>query len=375
MLNGLKNFVLYKLIRVLDSHFEKRWSSAHDWWEPNLCEPTVQLALRDLCRPGDVVFDVGANHGDLTVLMSRLVGPRGQVCAFEASPRNMPRLQHQLARNGCQNVRITHAAICSDSAGRIGMEYGSHDGADRLADPSVSRKADARVERLCLDDYVDHFGVAPKLVKMDIEGAEYDAICGFRRTIDRVRPWMILEVEPERPKPLELLASLSYRFVDLCNYRSINSTAELVAGVSVGNVLCYPSEAPPPGYQSITMTPYATVNASAFKRYDSAGLICVNPVKLPAGRYAMTVDFRCGTGSREFQAGFRENGRDVFRYVSSSPDWIRQSYRQWTWHATEPTEIEFFFNFPRGEFDPDFSVEKIEIQRVEGPTFTKVSQL
>jgi hypothetical protein len=57
-----------------------------NWWERSFWEPTVALAIRDHCRPGDVVFDVGANAGALSLLMSRLVGPRGIVCAFEASP-------------------------------------------------------------------------------------------------------------------------------------------------------------------------------------------------------------------------------------------------------------------------------------------------
>ena len=58
-----------------------------NWWEQSFWEPTVALAIRDHCRPGDVVFDVGANAGALALMMSRLVGPRGIVCAFEASPR------------------------------------------------------------------------------------------------------------------------------------------------------------------------------------------------------------------------------------------------------------------------------------------------
>ena len=44
------------------------------WYEENLWEPTVQIILKDLCKSGDIVFDVGANFGGLTTLMSRIVG-------------------------------------------------------------------------------------------------------------------------------------------------------------------------------------------------------------------------------------------------------------------------------------------------------------
>ena len=30
------------------------------WYEENLWEPTVQIILRDLCKSGDIVFDVSA---------------------------------------------------------------------------------------------------------------------------------------------------------------------------------------------------------------------------------------------------------------------------------------------------------------------------
>src|SRR5258708_30491234 len=70
----------------------------YDW---NYWEPTVQLALRDLCRPGMVCFDVGANAGALSLVMSRLVGPRGVVCAFEASRRIVDKTHWNLVQAGC----------------------------------------------------------------------------------------------------------------------------------------------------------------------------------------------------------------------------------------------------------------------------------
>src|SRR5690348_10959182 len=46
-------------------------------------EPGVQRIFLDVLRPGDVVFDVGANIGYLTLLACTLVGPNGHVHCFE----------------------------------------------------------------------------------------------------------------------------------------------------------------------------------------------------------------------------------------------------------------------------------------------------
>jgi hypothetical protein len=48
----------------------------------------VLACLKLATRPGDVVFDVGAHFGLMSIYASKLVGPDGKVVAFEPSPRN-----------------------------------------------------------------------------------------------------------------------------------------------------------------------------------------------------------------------------------------------------------------------------------------------
>ena len=81
-----------------------------DWWKPSFWEPTVALAIRDYCRPGDVVFDVGSNAG-MALMMSRLVGPRGIVLAFEAKPQIVDKTHYNLVNAGCHNVTLFHKAV------------------------------------------------------------------------------------------------------------------------------------------------------------------------------------------------------------------------------------------------------------------------
>jgi len=96
------------------------------FWEKNYWEPTVQFPIRDYCRPGDVVFDVGANAGALSMLMSRLVGPRGTVCAFEASPRIVAITLDNLVSGGCSNVQLYHRAIYHTSHQPVAIYAGLH---------------------------------------------------------------------------------------------------------------------------------------------------------------------------------------------------------------------------------------------------------
>jgi hypothetical protein len=93
---------LYTLKQQINdlTHDPRKGFSIAYWYDRYLhAEPCVSQAFRDLCKPGDVIFDVGANSGDLSILASRLVGPKGIVCSFEASRRIVDKCQYNLIDN------------------------------------------------------------------------------------------------------------------------------------------------------------------------------------------------------------------------------------------------------------------------------------
>ncbi|MGA3398501.1 MAG: FkbM family methyltransferase [Acetobacteraceae bacterium] len=80
--------------------------------------------LRAFTKPGDTVLDVGANIGDLTVPMSRLVGDKGKVFAIESHADTYHTLCANLALNGIRNVKALNCFIADspqvDTSGRWG---------------------------------------------------------------------------------------------------------------------------------------------------------------------------------------------------------------------------------------------------------------
>jgi FkbM family methyltransferase len=219
------------------------------WYEPSYWEMTVQLPLRDLCRPGDVVFDVGANAGGLSVMMSRLVGPRGVVCAFEASPRIVDKTQYNVAMNGCGNVQIFHNAVSDKSGERLEIFAGSHLNDSIL--PHNGTSIGSFVDTIALDDFVDHWGLIPSLVKMDIEGAEFAALQGFARTIKTYKPYLILEQQPNDMRCHTMLSKLGYKAIDLATYQEICSAADFSGGAGVANLLFFPETASVNAYRPL----------------------------------------------------------------------------------------------------------------------------
>lgn len=141
-------------------------------------------ALARHCRAGDVVWDVGANIGLYSAVLSRLVGPLGQVVAFEPEPRARERLAQNIELNRAGNVRVESVALGRRSErARFFTASEGVDGSHSLVNDSgsgtvleidvergdvVRRKLDLRV---------------PAVVKVDVEGAEDDVLEGLAETL------------------------------------------------------------------------------------------------------------------------------------------------------------------------------------------------
>lgn len=152
-----------------------------------LAEPGVQKLLQESLRPGMVMYDVGANVGFFTLIGSRLVGPRGRVVAFEPLEQNAVALRRNIELNGIENVSVVELALGAQRA-RIGMRV--PDTPDAGTQASLGG-AGPVVDVAPLDD-LDL--PEPDLVKIDIEGAELDAVRGMRATLEQSTPTLIVEV-------------------------------------------------------------------------------------------------------------------------------------------------------------------------------------
>jgi len=157
-------------------------------------EVDLQEAFVSMISPGDVVYDVGANVGYLTLLASKLVGPTGRVVAFEPAAKTAAQLRAQLVANGLQNVEIEECAVC-DKVGTSQFAVDTYSVMAHLSDTASSGTVTVRTSTL---DEVVKGRQAPDLIKIDIEGAELLALAGARRLLATKRPALIVELHSEQ---------------------------------------------------------------------------------------------------------------------------------------------------------------------------------
>jgi FkbM family methyltransferase len=185
-------------------------------------EPPTLAALRGLVHAGDHFIDVGANEGYFTVVASKSVGPTGHVIAVEPQRRVLAALRRNLALNRCENVTVAEVAI-SDAPGTA-MLYLTSDMNSSASGLSVATRYPLPAQEITcmtLERLFARWRVPEgAVVKMDIEGWEYEAILGspelFRS--NRVRA-LVLELHPNLMLPRGRNPDEIVHFLASCGYR------------------------------------------------------------------------------------------------------------------------------------------------------------
>lgn len=334
------------------------------WYEGNLWEPPVQIALRDLCKPGDVVFDVGANFGGLTTVMSRMVGSRGIVCSFEASPRIIGICQKNIVMSGCSNVQLYNVAVYSKSNETVPIYLGGHLN-DSIYSNSDQEVAAFNIDTLSLDDFVDFTSLVPNLIKMDIEGAEFDAIIGALNTITTARPHLILETQPSDTRCLDLLRDKGYVAIDLNSYQEIKTPTDYPQGVGIRNNLYIHQDrlSETPYSPPFTFVEVKTLTEDDFIKTSSSMLALKNPLKLDKGRYIIDLDFVAQGTDNEMMCGVKVQDKIIFRYHAYTK-LIADSYKDWVIDLSKTCEANIYFEFLNGTSDKTFAIKSARVIRI-----------
>lgn len=154
--------------------------------------------ITNAIRPGDIVFDVGANVGTVSLLLAKS-SPHARVEAFEPETRNAARLRENVLLNGLDNIRV-HETALSDTTGLLEFHVhgttgtGSHSLVD-TADGGETVTVNTTKGEL----FVRELNVVPNVMKIDVEGAELAVLRGFDSVLTNpsLRD-LFIEVHPKK---------------------------------------------------------------------------------------------------------------------------------------------------------------------------------
>ncbi len=161
-----------------------------------------------------VFVDVGAHIGRYSLAMSE---HSERVIAFEAEPRNFSVL--------CQNIRINNLeekvrpilAACYDREGQVvELHLSQRRGAHSLV--GTKERNSIYVKTATVDQSLRTFEIAYRkvgLMKIDVNGAEYEVLKGALNVLREGRPLIIVEITMKLDQIRELLAESGYELQEV----------------------------------------------------------------------------------------------------------------------------------------------------------------
>jgi FkbM family methyltransferase len=202
-----------------------------------------------LIQKGWTIWDCGAYIGFYTIVFARTVGTTGRVIAIELDSRNLKRTHENAALNKLTNIEFINAAIgppIGESEiiiddGTNSHLPGTYIGSLEMAEVWSAKDMHlprVRVECVSLDQALLEKGLPkPDLIKLDIEGAEKDALSHGDCIFEQVRPLVLLELH--NPECDRAAWDFSHRF--RYELTSLNTGETLTRPERVqGTLLCRP---------------------------------------------------------------------------------------------------------------------------------------
>ena len=166
-------------------------------------EPFTVEWIEARVRPGDVLYDIGANVGPYSLIAAKHTGGEARVYAFEPSAGSYHDLCRNIVLNGCEDAVVPFCvALWSETALTVFHQRTLAAGAARhvLSGGASDRKARYHEPLLAyaLDDLIERFDLPlPNHVKVDVDGPELQVLQGASRTLRRPE-WRSLLIEVER---------------------------------------------------------------------------------------------------------------------------------------------------------------------------------
>jgi FkbM family methyltransferase len=162
--------------------------------------------LESLCSGIDAdvaVLDVGGQIGSFSLAIARAL-PHAKVHVYEASPTSAGYIRRNVVANGLQDRIEVHSEALSGQVGDFTFrDSGDASGHNGLTAPEAIGGTTVTVRAVPFDHAVTATGGDIQIVKMDVEGAEYDIVLNSSPASWAAVRKVVMEYHPMPGRSLE----------------------------------------------------------------------------------------------------------------------------------------------------------------------------
>lgn len=220
----VKIFKPYKLFKDVRKTIDYRGFSLElkldDWIQENIYflgdyERAELNTLKQFLTADSVFLDIGANFGLYTLNAAKIISHPGKIISFEPFSKNFEALQKNVKTNNLSQVQLINSAVSNvDSTIQLYLDENENNLGSVSASPIENALIES-VKTICIDGFLENTSLNKiDLVKIDVEGHEYNVLQGMKKTLKTFQPALLIEILDESTVKNEItnfLTGLGYK--------------------------------------------------------------------------------------------------------------------------------------------------------------------
>ena len=195
-------------------------------------EDLLEKFYTNIIKANDFVIDIGAHSGRHTKPMASLVGPSGMVMAFEPNPSARQWLQGNLKNEVKHNIVSIFPYALSDKSQKmqfvIANDRPEESGLKERVYNGPTTTTTIEVEVVTLDSLKNSITSPVTFIKLDVEGAEFDALKGARDVLETYKPIIAFEFGESSYKSYNVQPAELYDYLQGLDYHVYSILGELL---------------------------------------------------------------------------------------------------------------------------------------------------
>ena len=212
-----------KYVKVFDGPLKGfLWSTStnYDFLTGTYEDPETIKAFCSWLNNRTIFYDLGANAGYYSLIAATVIS-EGEIHAFEPMNSSREKFNQHLKKNAARIYPVIKLHPYAITSHRQQLTFSNAD----TEGASYIRKGTGKLEvqGVSLDELIEEGFPPPDVLKIDVEGAEFDVLTGSMNVLRRYRPRILLATHDShlpgvKKKCIDLLQSLGYHLTYTGNY-------------------------------------------------------------------------------------------------------------------------------------------------------------
>jgi FkbM family methyltransferase len=193
-INELNNNFNNKIFKLSDGLFSyKKYLLPEKYFEPIVFYYKYglnELKKKQLSLSEDIL-DIGAYIGDSTLMFSKIA--YGNVYAWDPMEENCEKIKETARINNCLNIKIVQCA-CGEKTSRVFIEKNKQLNWSTMKPYNCRDYDHVKVDMKSIDDFVEENDLRISLIKLHVEGMEFESLRGAINTLKKQKPALIIHI-------------------------------------------------------------------------------------------------------------------------------------------------------------------------------------